>query len=238
MAWTDERVARLSKLWAEGLSASQIAADLGEVSRNAVIGKVHRLGLSGRAKPGGNAGGRPKRQPVAPASAGGQSGGQGGGSAGGGEAGADVTQFRPAAQSSSTPMGGAAVNGPSMNGTTGRPGTMGATGGGQGFAASMRGAMGGGMGGGHVVGATALKIDAEDEMVLEARVRDAEDVVVPMSKKLTLLELTESTCKWPTGDPQRPGFSFCGHVTKEDTPYCEHHAKVAFQPPSERRRRR
>ena len=49
MSWTDERVERLSRLWLEGLSASQIAADLGEgVSRNAVIGKVHRLGLSGR----------------------------------------------------------------------------------------------------------------------------------------------------------------------------------------------
>ncbi len=49
MAWTDERVELLKKLWAEGLSASQIANRLGGVSRNAVIGKVHRLGLSGRA---------------------------------------------------------------------------------------------------------------------------------------------------------------------------------------------
>lgn len=51
MAWTDDRVATLTKLWAEGLSASQIAKQLGGVTRNAVIGKVHRLGLSGRAKP-------------------------------------------------------------------------------------------------------------------------------------------------------------------------------------------
>lgn len=49
MAWTDERVELLKKLWAEGLSASQIAGRLGSVTRNAVIGKVHRLGLSGRA---------------------------------------------------------------------------------------------------------------------------------------------------------------------------------------------
>ena len=49
MAWTDERVEQLKKLWAEGLSASQIAGRLGGVTRNAVIGKVHRLGLSGRA---------------------------------------------------------------------------------------------------------------------------------------------------------------------------------------------
>jgi GcrA cell cycle regulator len=50
MMWTDERVELLKKLWAEGLSASQIAAELGGITRNAVIGKVHRLGLSGRAK--------------------------------------------------------------------------------------------------------------------------------------------------------------------------------------------
>lgn len=52
MGWTDERVELLKKLWMEGLSASQIAAELSEgVTRNAVIGKVHRLKLSGRAKP-------------------------------------------------------------------------------------------------------------------------------------------------------------------------------------------
>src|ERR1044072_6323713 len=50
MTWTDERVELLRKLWTDGLSASQIAAELGGITRNAVIGKVHRLGLSGRAK--------------------------------------------------------------------------------------------------------------------------------------------------------------------------------------------
>ena len=49
MSWTDERVETLKKMWAEGQSASQIAKELGGVTRNAVIGKVHRLGLSNRA---------------------------------------------------------------------------------------------------------------------------------------------------------------------------------------------
>jgi GcrA cell cycle regulator len=49
MAWTDERVELLKKMWGEGQSASQIAKELGGVTRNAVIGKVHRLGLSNRA---------------------------------------------------------------------------------------------------------------------------------------------------------------------------------------------
>ncbi|MDB5522271.1 MAG: hypothetical protein JWM58_34 [Rhizobium sp.] len=62
--WTDERVERLKKLWAEGLSASQIAAQLGGVSRNAVIGKVHRLSLPGRAKAGGTTASRTPKRPV------------------------------------------------------------------------------------------------------------------------------------------------------------------------------
>ena len=62
IGWTDERVELLAKLWGEGLSASQIAAALGGgVTRNAVIGKVHRLGLSGRAKPGQAASQRPTK---------------------------------------------------------------------------------------------------------------------------------------------------------------------------------
>ncbi len=48
MSWTYERVEKLKQLWEEGLTASRIAAELGEVTRNAVIGKAHRLGLSGR----------------------------------------------------------------------------------------------------------------------------------------------------------------------------------------------
>lgn len=59
MAWTEDRVETLKKLWSDGLSASQIAKQLGGVTRNAVIGKVHRLGLSGRAAPS-----RPVRRPV------------------------------------------------------------------------------------------------------------------------------------------------------------------------------
>ena len=51
MSWTDERVETLRKLWLGGHSASQVAAELGGVTRNAVIGKVHRLGLSGRGQP-------------------------------------------------------------------------------------------------------------------------------------------------------------------------------------------
>ena len=64
--WTDERVELLSKLWADGLSASQIAAEFGGITRNAVIGKVHRLKLSGRAKSSSSAGVRPRKPRAQP----------------------------------------------------------------------------------------------------------------------------------------------------------------------------
>jgi GcrA cell cycle regulator len=87
MGWTEERVELLKKLWLEGLSASQIAGVLGEgVTRNAVIGKVHRLKLSGRAKPASSTprvrqAPRPAARRVAsPSSGGGMRSGFGGGS--------------------------------------------------------------------------------------------------------------------------------------------------------------
>lgn len=60
MSWTDERIEMLRKLWSDGLSASQIATSLGGVTRNAVIGKIHRLGLSGRVKAPQRTGTRPR----------------------------------------------------------------------------------------------------------------------------------------------------------------------------------
>lgn len=169
MAWTDDRVEKLKKLWEEGLSASQIAKELGGgVTRNAVIGKVHRLGLSGRVKPSANKTAKPRRKPSAP---------------------------RPG---STFGRSGASRPGPSP---TPRPNPE----------------------------------PAGDTVVLE---QPTKEDVAPVSKKLVLMELTENTCRWPYGDPTRPGFSFCGHQTQDEKPYCEYHAKVAFQPMSDRRRRR
>ncbi|MEM8748707.1 MAG: GcrA family cell cycle regulator [Pseudomonadota bacterium] len=182
MSWTDDRVARLAKLWSEGLSASQIANDLGGVTRNAVIGKVHRLGLSGRDKPAGksNGGSTARRKPSAPRT---------------------------------TTTGGGYSKTAATGGSTRTTSTR-------------------------TVGNAALKMemDVEAEAVIEMKAQ--EDVVVPISRKLTLMQLTESTCKWPNGDPTMPGFSFCGHTSAEDKPYCEFHSKLAFQPANERRRRR
>jgi GcrA cell cycle regulator len=200
MAWTEERVARLTKLWQDGLSASQIAADLGGVTRNAVIGKVHRLGMSGRDKAPGTGGKAASK--AAPA-------------------GTTSINSGKTAQSRTKPAGQATSARGGSSATYTRP---------------QRNTAGGS------VGNAALKMELEEDAVEEAQtaeaIEEAVDNVVPISRKLDLLQLTESTCKWPTGDPTMPGFSFCGHTSAEDKPYCEFHSKLAFQPPNERRRRR
>jgi GcrA cell cycle regulator len=101
MGWTEERVELLKKLWLEGLSASQIAGVLGEgVTRNAVIGKVHRLKLSGRAKPASSTprvrqAPRPAARRVASPSSSVRTGGFGGGGGGGTSIGATMKSARP-----------------------------------------------------------------------------------------------------------------------------------------------
>ena len=67
MSWTDERIERLKKMWADGATASQIADELGGVSRNAVIGKAHRLGLDARPSPVKPGEEKEKKAPAAPA---------------------------------------------------------------------------------------------------------------------------------------------------------------------------
>lgn len=155
MSWTDDRVATLTKLWADGLSASQIAAELGGVTRNAVIGKVHRLGLSGRAKP----------------------------------ASTSARKLKTAARSGNT--------------YNARPRALRPT------------------------GRTAPSVPARPAI---------EDIPVPVSKKLNLVDLTEKTCKWPDGDPATDDFHFCGNTPKEDAPYCEYHCRMAYQTVTDRRR--
>ena len=156
MSWTDERVELLKRLWADGLSASQIAAELGGVTRNAVIGKVHRLSLSGRAK-----------QSSAP------------------------RPRRPRATKAPRPQ---------------RPVT---------------------------IGNTALKLQRAPQ---PRRLPALEDVVVPIPLRKSILALDEKTCRWPIGDPTAEDFSFCGHAPRENAPYCEYHARIAYQPQIERRR--
>ena len=164
MSWTDERVELLRKLWSEGLSASQVAAELGPgITRNAVIGKIHRLGLAERAKTVVSSRPRLAKAPR------------------------QTVQTRSAASVSLT------------------------------------------------VGNTALAFAPETLAV--ARLRPEEEVVILMSERVTLMELRESTCRWPMGDPTTPEFRFCGGPSPVGGgPYCDFHARVAYQPSQERRR--
>lgn len=164
MSWNDERVELLRKLWNEGLSASQVAAELGGgISRNAVIGKIHRLGLAERAK-----------APSAP---------------------------RPRVAKAARSQAPARISSPS------------------------------------VIGNVALALTPRAHVAPAPR--PDEDVVIPISERVTLMELRESMCRWPMGDPTTPEFRFCGAKSPAGSgPYCSYHAQVAYQPAQERRRAR
>lgn len=200
MSWTDERVELLKKMWTEGQSASQIAKELGGVTRNAVIGKVHRLGLSNRAgagaaptapaaspakpaakeKPAAPKAARPEPKPAAKAKPAAED-----------EAASDEPEAIPmsAARRAIIPAGQPLPPQPSAN-----------------------------------------------EISPEALAKVSE--VEKTAKKLTLMELTEKTCRWPVGDPATDNFWFCGLPVQQGKPYCEAHVGVAFQPMSARRDRR
>ena len=182
MSWTDERVELLKKMWGDGQSASQIAKELGGVTRNAVIGKVHRLGLSNRAttstaKTGTTAKAEPK--PAA-------------------EPKAKVAPKPEAAARPATPI-------------------------------PMRKAI-------IPAGQPLPPQPSANEISPEALAKVSE--IEKKAKRLSLLELTERTCKWPVGDPATDDFWFCGLATQAGKPYCEAHVGVAFQPMSARRDRR
>ena len=63
-------------------------------------------------------------------------------------------------------------------------------------------------------------------------------VDLPKGGRVTILHLSDKTCKWPIGDPGHEEFCFCGHGPREGSPYCEYHARLAYQPLQDRRHRR
>ena len=167
-SWTDERVDLLRRLWEDGLSASQIASQIGGISRNAVIGKVHRLGLAGRVKPNGG-----------PA---------------------------PAPARAKGPEPEAAVLPPEEPTLPEPPAVV-----------SHRPA---------------------PDYPLSPPPAVAEPVALAVSERVTIMDLRESMCRWPMGDPTSPDFRFCGARSITGLPYCTQHAQIAYQPAAERRRDR
>lgn len=134
MAWTDDRVEKLRELWDKGLSASQIAKELAEgVTRNAVIGKAHRMGLASRPSP--------------------------------------------------------------------------------------------------------VKTDPAKKAQKQAE-RSAAPKKTATKGRVSLLELSETICKWPIGHPGEEDFHFCGKLSQPAFPYCADHCREAYQVQQPRRDRR
>jgi GcrA cell cycle regulator len=193
MSWPDARVELLKKMWAEGQSASQIAKELGGVTRNAVIGKVHRLGLSNRAGSNASAATEAKAAPKPKAEAKPK----------------PVPKPAPAPKAEPAPKPAPAASAPVP--MPARKQIIPA-------------------------GQPLPPQPSANEISPEALARVSE--VEKKAKKLTLMDLTERTCKWPVGDPATDDFWFCGLPVQQGKPYCEAHVGVAFQPMSSRRDRR
>jgi GcrA cell cycle regulator len=170
MSWTDERVEQLKQHWMEGKSASQIASLLGHgLTRNAIIGKVHRLGLAGRTRSPNSVLSHPRQSA------------------------ASHGAHRSAA----------------LRATPAAPRLT--------------------------RGATALAV--APQLLVEAEPETFESVVLPMSLRVTIVELKEAMCRWPLGDPANPDFRYCGSPAASG-PYCVHHGRLAYQPANDRRRER
>jgi GcrA cell cycle regulator len=210
MSWTEERIERLKKMWAAGSTASQIAEDLGGVSRNAVIGKAHRLGLEQRpspVKPGEEKAKKPtkataaKAPPPAPKA----------------ESAAPSAKAKdPAAApkdvaSAQMPPAPPPRSAPEMQFRSIGPG---------GFIRQGPGDQ------------QAPIPPAPPRRLVPAKPSDE------VADKTSLLDLNDRICKWPMGHPGEPDFHFCGQPSNPGFPYCVDHCGVAYQAQLPRRDRR
>ncbi|MDG6077738.1 GcrA cell cycle regulator [Erythrobacter litoralis] len=209
MSWTDERIATLKKMWEGGSTASQIADELGGVSRNAVIGKAHRLGLKSRPSPV-KAGEKkaakpaPKPAPAAPKSA-------------PKPAAPKPVAAKPAsppapAPSPSAPPAAKADASPSQP----MPNKQG----------DMPKIVSVGPGGFLRQGPGDQQPPippAPPRRLVPAKPDPA------IADKTSLLDLSEKVCRWPMGHPGEPDFHFCGEAVNPGFPYCVEHCGRAYQ---------
>jgi GcrA cell cycle regulator len=207
MSWTDERIATLKKMWEGGSTASQIADELGGVSRNAVIGKAHRLGLKSRPSPvkanekpetaKGKVEAKPAPKKVAaPVPA--------------------KPAPRPAAPApkaaASAPPPAADSNIPSQqlpNPTPDLPKIVSVGPGG--FLRQGPGDQ------------QAPIPPAPPRRLVPAKPSPE------IADKTSLLDLNDRVCRWPMGHPGEPDFHFCGVPVNPGFPYCVEHCGRAYQ---------
>ena len=214
MSWTDERIATLKKMWEGGATASEIATELGGVSRNAVIGKAHRLGLKARPSPvkaneKKKVAAPVKKAPAAPARA-------------PAEARSEPAERVPSAERPAPRAAPAPARAPSADESTGDATSQAMPN----PAPDMPKIVSVGPGG-------FLRQGPGDQ---QAPIPPAPPRrLVPakpsadIAGKTSLLDLSEKVCRWPMGHPGEADFHFCGVAVNPGFPYCVEHCGRAYQ---------
>jgi len=208
MSWTEERTATLKRLWEGGSTATEIAKELGDVSRNAVIGKAHRLGLKSRPSPvkaaeKKKAAPKPKPAPkkkAAPAPAPSPA-----------PAPAPVAAKPAAKPASAAPQQPAAPAAQPQ--ATGAPAPT----------SSSPRIVSVGPGGFLRQGPGDQQPPAPPRRLVPAKPDPS------IADKTSLLDLSDKVCRWPMGHPGEPDFHFCGEAVNPGFPYCVEHCGRAYQ---------
>jgi GcrA cell cycle regulator len=227
MSWTDERIERLKSLWTKGMTASHIADELGGVSRNAVIGKAHRLGLQSRPSPVKPNEPEPKpkakaKEKVQPAPAAARS------------PAAEAPQRPVAARPERKPEPAPApvmdededdnlIEADASDAPAAKPKAP------EPLVRSI--------GPGGFVRQGPSDQQAPIPPAPPRRLVPAKPSP-EVAEKTGLLDLNEKICKWPIGHPGEPDFHFCGNPANPGFPYCVQHCGVAYQAQLPRRDRR
>ena len=211
LSWTDERIDRLKELWSQGKTASYIADELGGVSRNAVIGKAHRLGLQSRPSPvkpnepapKAKAKVREKAEAAAPAPR---------------PAAAPAAPWEDDENEAPAPASTKPVREHSAAPAEPQP-------------------MVRSIGPGGFVRQGPSDQQAPIPPAPPRRLVPAKPSP-EVADKTGLLDLNERICKWPIGHPGEPDFHFCGKNANPGFPYCVEHCGVAYQAQLPRRDRK
>ncbi len=218
MSWTDERIDKLKELWSKGMTASQIAEELGGVSRNAVIGKAHRLDLQSRPSPVKGSDSDASAKPVEPRKA-----------APAAPKPRPMFVPTPAPRAVSTAPKAEPLAPPSseVNPSIPLPPRPSAS-----IDPAYRSIGPGGFIRQSPADQAPPATPAPPRRLVPAK-PSAE-----IADKTSLLDLSEKVCKWPLGHPGEPDFHFCGDQVNPGFPYCVHHCGFAYQAQMPRRDRR
>ena len=205
MSWTEERIERLKKMWHDGATASQIADELGGVSRNAVIGKAHRLGLKSRPSPvkATEKAAKPAKAPTAPKPA------------------SPAPAPRASAPAAPRPIAAAPKPDP-------QPAVEASDEDGVEVVRKPDAPRIVSIGPGGFIrqgpGDQQAPIPPAPPRRLVPAKPSAE-----IADKTSLLDLNDRICRWPMGHPGEPDFHFCGVAVNPGFPYCVEHCGRAYQ---------